>query len=236
VRASSSHTSVRPFTSSYTRPPVVHTPYRPHLESIVRLSYRAIRGSEAPFPVMGEPISMEGAQCASAQRARRSTGVSGESASIARDGQDNILLLDTSRVDKLVKAQHEDPDLQRIIQYLEKHSTPATLSSIQVTNLINEAKNYILVPQPRNLPAALYYMPSKPRRGLGSLVPCVPRLVVPPPFRKTLLQMFHDSPFGGHFGIKRTLRKLAVSYFWPTMHQEVSEYVTSCASCAREKI
>jgi hypothetical protein len=39
VRASSSHTSVRPFTSSYTRPPVVHTPYRPHLESTVRLSY-----------------------------------------------------------------------------------------------------------------------------------------------------------------------------------------------------
>jgi hypothetical protein len=45
VRASSSHTSVRPFTSSYTRQPVVQTPYRPHLESIVRLSYSGFRST-----------------------------------------------------------------------------------------------------------------------------------------------------------------------------------------------
>jgi hypothetical protein len=58
VCASSSHTSVRPFTSSYTRPPVVHTPYRPHLESTVRLSYifdafmmvqSLLRGDRSPF-------------------------------------------------------------------------------------------------------------------------------------------------------------------------------------------
>ena len=43
----------------------------------------------------------------------------------------------------------------------------------------------------------------------------------------------HDST--GHFGISKTFDKVKKIYFWPTMQQDVEEYVTSCDGCQRNK-
>ena len=51
------------------------------------------------------------------------------------------------------------------------------------------------------------------------------------PLITLLLQEFHDTPSGGHAGIKRTLVRLAANFFWPKMRQSVINYISQCPIC-----
>lgn len=53
--------------------------------------------------------------------------------------------------------------------------------------------------------------------------------------RTQVLEAFHDSPLGGHFGQDRT-STLVKSYFWPRMEESVRAFVNSCSQCQRSKI
>lgn len=50
-----------------------------------------------------------------------------------------------------------------------------------------------------------------------------------------LLKEVHDSPIGGHVGIRKTLWKLAQHYYWPGMRKDVQQYVQSCIACSQNK-
>jgi hypothetical protein len=53
---------------------------------------------------------------------------------------------------------------------------------------------------------------------------------------KTLiLHECHDSPIAGHGGIARTTEMIQRCYYWPRMHRDVENYVTSCYSCQTNK-
>ena len=149
---------------------------------------------------------------------------------------DSIALIDQNDSAKLVRAQRSDPELNRMIEYLEKKATPATATTDEVNRLIADSNNFLMVAQRNGVPSALFYMPARPKRGLSSLVPLLPRLVVPRAYRESLITMFHDSAFGGHFGIKRTLRKVCVNYYWPQMHKDVNTHVAACVVCNKEKV
>jgi transposase InsO family protein len=58
----------------------------------------------------------------------------------------------------------------------------------------------------------------------------VPEALVPDIFREN-----HDSPLGGHQGIKRTLRRLHRSYYWQGMDEDVKERIRNCITCANVK-
>lgn len=45
---------------------------------------------------------------------------------------------------------------------------------------------------------------------------------------KEILQETHDSPFGGHFGINKTLEKIRKRFFWVTCKQNVEEWCRTC--------
>ena len=60
-----------------------------------------------------------------------------------------------------------------------------------------------------------------------------PRLLVPPDFRKKLLEMAHGFT---HFGIKRTLAVVKQNYVWPSMAKDIEEYVQACPQCQKFKI
>ncbi|GIL63102.1 hypothetical protein Vafri_17024, partial [Volvox africanus] len=62
-------------------------------------------------------------------------------------------------------------------------------------------------------------------------------LVIPddPETRQYALQMAHDPPYSGHGGRNRTLKNLQLICWWPHMHQDVNNYVTSCGDCQRNK-
>jgi hypothetical protein len=55
------------------------------------------------------------------------------------------------------------------------------------------------------------------------------------PLKTMLLKEMHDSPMGGHLGVRKTLWKLAQHYYWPGMRKEVQHYVQSCVACSQNK-
>jgi len=44
-----------------------------------------------------------------------------------------------------------------------------------------------------------------------------------------VLRTYHDEPIGGHYSNKRTaLKVLGASYYWPSLHKDVRNYVNQC--------
>ena len=61
------------------------------------------------------------------------------------------------------------------------------------------------------------------------------KLVVPTELVKEVLNKVHDSPEHGHLGIARTLAKMRMVYFWPSMTDDVRLWVSSCQVCQSVK-
>ena len=59
------------------------------------------------------------------------------------------------------------------------------------------------------------------------------QIVVPKPLRLTVLQVSHDIPMAGHFGVRRTLSRVLLHFYWPTVRQDVNKYCQSCDACQR---
>ena len=59
-----------------------------------------------------------------------------------------------------------------------------------------------------------------------------PRLIVPPEFREPLVSSVHSL---GHFGRRRTLRSVAMLYWWKGMPSYVAKFVKCCDACQRNK-
>nr|GEZ93895.1 Ty3/gypsy retrotransposon protein [Tanacetum cinerariifolium] len=53
------------------------------------------------------------------------------------------------------------------------------------------------------------------------------RLFIPniPHLRLLLLQEFHTSTLGGHSGMQATFRRMLPSFYWPTLKQDVHEFI-----------
>jgi hypothetical protein len=61
------------------------------------------------------------------------------------------------------------------------------------------------------------------------------RIVLPEALRSQCMQQVHDSPVAGHKGVTKTLELVQRYYWWPTVRKDVTHYVTTCASCQRNK-
>lgn len=56
---------------------------------------------------------------------------------------------------------------------------------------------------------------------------------LPTVFRRVAMYDNHDAPTAGHFGFKRTMKRLCGRYWWPTMRTDVTRWVESCLDCQR---
>ncbi|EXC02267.1 Transposon Ty3-I Gag-Pol polyprotein [Morus notabilis] len=63
------------------------------------------------------------------------------------------------------------------------------------------------------------------------------RLVVPPksPLIPILLREFHSSKIGGHSGVLKTYKRLALEFFWRRMRKDVESFMAACAVCQQHK-
>ena len=59
------------------------------------------------------------------------------------------------------------------------------------------------------------------------------RLVVPLVLRNRALELTHNSPTGGHFGVTKTLHHTKRLFFWPKMASDVKQHVTHCVTCQK---
>ncbi|XP_042148076.1 uncharacterized protein LOC121836861 [Ixodes scapularis] len=60
--------------------------------------------------------------------------------------------------------------------------------------------------------------------------PCE-QAVLPASRREKVLELAHDSPWGGHFSQKKTKKRIKGAFFWPTMAQDVRKHCQSCHAC-----
>lgn len=51
-----------------------------------------------------------------------------------------------------------------------------------------------------------------------------------------IVRLYHDSPIGGHLGVKHTLDRLKLKYKWKNMMETVSSYIEKSDKCQRNKI
>ena len=54
-------------------------------------------------------------------------------------------------------------------------------------------------------------------------------------FRRRIISEFHDSPTGGHSGLKPTLTKIAASFYWPGLTRDTKEFIQHCSVCQQNK-
>lgn len=61
----------------------------------------------------------------------------------------------------------------------------------------------------------------------------VRQLVVPRPYRRTVLKLAHEGTLGGHQGVKKVTEKVRSNFFWPGVQADVVRFCRSCDICQR---
>ncbi|ODM87721.1 Transposon Ty3-I Gag-Pol polyprotein [Orchesella cincta] len=56
-------------------------------------------------------------------------------------------------------------------------------------------------------------------------------IVVPSNLRPYVINNIHEDPIEGHLSDSQTFRRMASSYYWPSMKQDISTFVRSCCDC-----
>lgn len=77
-------------------------------------------------------------------------------------------------------------------------------------------------------------------RGVWERVVCNPRgsgevwqLLMPEPFRPTVLWFAHEHAWVGHQGPAKTLAPILDHFFWPAVHPAVKAFCRSCLVCQK---
>ncbi|WMV14796.1 hypothetical protein MTR67_008181 [Solanum verrucosum] len=53
--------------------------------------------------------------------------------------------------------------------------------------------------------------------------------------QQEIIQIWHEKPVGGHFGIENTYKRISSLFYWKGLKEEVTKYVRQCATCQRSK-
>ncbi len=61
------------------------------------------------------------------------------------------------------------------------------------------------------------------------------KIYVPSKCRPSVLKICHDSPSAGHFGTKKTISLISRDFWWPSLYNDVKDYIRSCETCCRSK-
>ena len=57
--------------------------------------------------------------------------------------------------------------------------------------------------------------------------------MVPKSIRICVMEVAHGSIFGGHLGVKKTKDRIQTNFYWPGMHNDVSEFCRSGDVCQK---
>ncbi len=117
----------------------------------------------------------------------------------------------------LHQAQLEDPTLGPILRSLQRGERVAAPQGwARYAPYVRLVHNYLCV----RLPARQGF-PEDNRL----------RAIAPKALQSALLREAHNSALGGHQGIFRTLERIRLAFWWPTMDRDVSAHVQACPSC-----
>ncbi|CAK9824011.1 Retrovirus-related Pol polyprotein from transposon 412, partial [Anthophora retusa] len=70
-----------------------------------------------------------------------------------------------------------------------------------------------------------------------TLTICTNEIVIPiEEVRQDIIFENHTSAYAGHKGVTKTYRRIREKYYWPQMETDVTNFVTSCRECQRNKL
>ena len=61
----------------------------------------------------------------------------------------------------------------------------------------------------------------------------VTQIVVPTPLRNSVLFTAHDAILAGHNGVRRTVQRVLLRFWWPGVRRDVRSYVRTCDTCQK---
>ena len=127
--------------------------------------------------------------------------------------------------DQLQKAQLKDPDLSKLVHWLEADEEPLVNDLYLCSPAVK--KFWLTRSQLKMQDGVLYYQwEDNPVKLL---------LIVPTTIRDEVLQGCHDCPTAGHLGQRKTLARVKRSFIWHDMQHDVIEYVRTCSTCSKNK-
>lgn len=62
-----------------------------------------------------------------------------------------------------------------------------------------------------------------------------PRLLIPLNLREHLLEFHHNNTIAAHMGRDKMIEIMCKRYYWPSMHDDIRTWVSSCLACAKKK-
>ena len=132
------------------------------------------------------------------------------------------------------EIQEETFSLENIAKEQDKDRFWAALKTLHNYNILPEepalaAATISAAPSYTLLQNILYYFPNSNEENL------TPRIVIPIRFRNELLELYHDSPVGGHLGTEKTYQRLKEKYFWVGLYKDTKTYCSSCDVCQKVK-
>ena len=128
----------------------------------------------------------------------------------------------------LSKLQRECPDFIDIINYLDSQTLPENSTKHDV--IVAEAKHYSLQD------GILYHWYQRRAKKLPKEMFMIKQIALPKSLRLDALLSYHDSlAGGGHLGIEKVKSSMIQKFYWPKMHNDITEYVRSCDRCQKAK-
>ena len=71
------------------------------------------------------------------------------------------------------------------------------------------------------------------RRRIDGLGETWKQIMVPKSLRIHVMEVAHDSIFGGHLEVQKTKDRIQTNFYWPRMHNDVSGFCRSCDVCQK---
>ena len=118
----------------------------------------------------------------------------------------------------LKDRQHLDPDLHKVMCFMEDGDLPEDPQ--QAKALVLQQSQYSLVD------GVLYRV-----IGDGTL-----RIIPPTADRQSLFHTIHAGKFGGHLREAKIFSTLSTHYWWPGMRGDIATWCRSCLTCATRRV
>lgn len=128
--------------------------------------------------------------------------------------------------DFIFQLQRNDPTLMQLISYLKDGELPQSQKAAR--EILLKHTDFAI------FDGILYHSKIVKSKRSRTLNPY--QMVLPHDLVLKVLEIYHDSPMGGHGGIQDTLDKIKEHFYCPKLATLVYEYVKSCDFCQKRKM
>ena len=145
-----------------------------------------------------------------------------------RDGIGQISL-STVNLDLLKKLQRSDSVISKIVTWKEQNVKPKWSDIAQYSV---ELKFYWNRLDSMVLEKEILYRKFESTNDKS----CNLQIVLPKEMRNLVLKELHDSPTRGHLGVKKTIQRVKLRFFWYGLSKDVEKWCKRCDICASRKM